>query len=46
VLSGRVHFTARLHQFGDVFVQRWILEAATREFIVGRGAAYRWFGDG
>lgn len=43
VSDGRVHFTARLHLFGDVFVQRWALEAATREFIVGRGEVYRWY---
>lgn len=43
VSDGRVHFTARLHLFGDVFVQRWALEVATREFIVGRGEVYRWY---
>lgn len=41
--AGRVHFTARLHLCGEVFVQRWALEVATREFIVGRGEVYRWY---
>lgn len=46
VADGRLHFTARLHLFGDLFVQRWVLEAVTREFIVGRGEVYRWYEQG
>lgn len=44
VEGGRVHFTTRLHVAGDVFVQRWAVEVVTREFLVGRGEVYRWYG--
>lgn len=43
VCGGRVHFTARLRVSGEVFVQRWAIEVATTEFLVGRGESYRWY---
>lgn len=41
VSDGQVRFTSRTRVAGEVFVQRWALEVATAEFLVGRGEVYR-----